>query len=641
MGSNGLKVNENSYENEHVDNSRGVEMGVRSAACGTRTWVGSVMSNVISGEGQIFESANAFRSCLYKYSIACEFRYKWVKNTKTRLIVKCSLEDCPFIIKAYAIRNTSLVKIREFNDSHQHKVGDICALHKPPFSSKLVGGLILGKIRSTSNYRPNEVRKDIERDTGIQINYAQAWSAVECAKSYIHGDPKDHYKMLDWICDRVKKSNPGSVAFVVVEDCKFSQLFISFASCMQGFLFGCRPCIFVDAGHLSGPFGGTMLSACTVDADNRILPLAIGIVSCENYDNWHWFLKQLKLIIRSLEVVVLSDRHPGIISSVAEIFGEENHCFCLRHLKENFNSELMKLGITRRVMKENASDLFDAIAYANTDVDFNMCMANLEAFNTKLAEWVKNTKPEHWARSKFPKPRWTWMNSNIAESFNSWMRNERGFSIPSLLLAYFDKLATKMLNVKNEICRWQTPIGPSIEKILYCNYMKRSCVMRSIRYSHLMFKVEIMAAQLTVDLNKRTCSCGEWQVTGIPCAHVCYVLDQLKYSLYDYTDSFYKKEAQELIYQNSINPVETHELPSLEPTTGMLIIKDGDDYEGSNLCILPPIVKKTPGRPKTRRIESQFQDMSSVHCSRCGEAKHNRRTCRSQVICNRDELPDA
>ena len=37
-------------------------------------------------------------------------------------------------------------------------------------------------------------------------------------------------------------------------------------------------------------------------------------------------------------MVILSDRHPGLLRSVPELFGGENHGYCYRHLKDNFNS---------------------------------------------------------------------------------------------------------------------------------------------------------------------------------------------------------------------------------------------------------------------------------------------------------------
>ena len=49
--------------------------------------------------------------------------------------------------------------------------------------------------------------------------------------------------------------------------------------------------------------------------------LAFGVMSLENYEDWSWFLQNLKKIIRDKEVVIILDRHLGLLHSVPEIFG--------------------------------------------------------------------------------------------------------------------------------------------------------------------------------------------------------------------------------------------------------------------------------------------------------------------------------
>jgi hypothetical protein len=47
-----------------------------------------------------------------------------------------------------------------------------------------------------------------------------------------------------------------------------------------------RPIITIDAGFLSGHYKGRLLMACGYDAENKVIPLAFGIVNVENVDNW-------------------------------------------------------------------------------------------------------------------------------------------------------------------------------------------------------------------------------------------------------------------------------------------------------------------------------------------------------------------
>ena len=66
--------------------------------------------------------------------------------------------------------------------------------------------------------------------------------------------------------------------------------------------------------------------------------IVYGVMSSENYEDWNWFLQNLKNLIGEKDVIILLDRHPGLLRSGHEIFGEENHAYCYLHVKENFSS---------------------------------------------------------------------------------------------------------------------------------------------------------------------------------------------------------------------------------------------------------------------------------------------------------------
>ena len=83
--------------------------------------------------------------------------------------------------------------------------------------------------------------------------------------------------------------------------------------------------------------------------------------------------------------------------------------------------------------------LLDSIAYARLDIDYNKAFEKPVHFNENLARWVAENNSEHWVMSKFPKKCWDKMTSNIAESFNVWLREERHQTIYTLL-KHMDKL---------------------------------------------------------------------------------------------------------------------------------------------------------------------------------------------------------
>ena len=399
------------------------------------------------------------------------------------------------------------------------------------------------------------------------------------------------------MCERIVQSNPGSVVELTYSsDGNFEQLFIAHDVSIQGFLMGCRPIIAIDSFHMSGPYGGALLSATSYDANDNMFPLACGVMSSENYDGWSWFLKNLKKIIGEKEVVIISDRHPGLLRSVPEIFGAENHAYCYRHLKENFSSYFNKHNTKGNKGKENELEWLDKIAYARVETNYNYHMFELRKYNESLATWIEQNEPQHWAMSKFPKKRWDKMTTNFAESFNAWLRNERHHSICSFIIEHMTKLGAMLVQHKAESNAWKGIIGPKIEEKVKINIAKGEVYSVS-PFMETFYAVFVGDLVLNVDIKEQSCTCRGWQMSGIPCDHACAVLLSIGQNVADFVDEIFKSPAQQLVYSGTFHGIETHDMPKVQDDG---VVRDviGNVFFSLN----PPCVKRPPGRPRKKRI---------------------------------------
>ena len=109
-----------------------------------------------------------------------------------------------------------------------------------------------------------------------------------------------------------------------------------------------------------------------------MFPLALGVVSSKNYEDWYF-----------------SDKHQGILRSVLELFSTENQAYCYRHLKENFTSCFNRKNIKGKKGKEDAWALLDGIAFARFDADYLDPFEKLVRFNDELAKWGMENNPKH------------------------------------------------------------------------------------------------------------------------------------------------------------------------------------------------------------------------------------------------------
>ncbi|RVW20935.1 hypothetical protein CK203_110955 [Vitis vinifera] len=73
---------------------------------------------------------------------------------------------------------------------------------------------------------------------------------------------------------------------------------------LLGFVKGCRPIIAIDSTHMSGPYGGALFSATALDANDSMFPLAFGVMSSENYEDWLWFLEKLKIVVETRKLLL-------------------------------------------------------------------------------------------------------------------------------------------------------------------------------------------------------------------------------------------------------------------------------------------------------------------------------------------------
>ena len=306
--------------------------------------------------------------------------------------------------------------------------------------------------------------------------------------------------------------------------------------------------------------------------------------------------------------------------SVFELFGIGNHAYCYRHVKENFSSFLNKKNIRGKKWKEDALLLLGSIAYTRLDIDYNEAFEKLVRFNDNLGKWVAKNNPEHWAMSKFLKKRWDKMTTNIAESFNAWLRDERHQKIYTLMLMHMDKLVAMLDTHMHGTQKWKSVIGPKTEEKLMSNIM-RSGSISVLPYLGGTFKVFTGQVYLVVDINQCTCTCLTWQMSGLPCSHVCAVIHTLRHDVYEYIDPCFHVSTQHLIYSGQFQPLPTHNMSKV-CDDGSLQDCAGDFFP----TLQPSHMRRHPGRPSQRRIESQFSHKRAIHCSRCNDIGHNRST---------------
>ncbi|KAJ6725475.1 POLYPROTEIN putative-RELATED [Salix purpurea] len=539
--------------------------------------------NTITGVDQRFNSFTEFREALHKYSIAHGFAYRYKKNDSHRVSVKCKTQGAAVKAGYRATRGW-------------------------------VGSIIKEKLKVSPNYKPKDIAEDIKREYGIQLNYSQAWRAKEIAREQLQGSYKEAYNQLPFFCEKIKETNPGSIAtFSTKDDSSFHRLFVSFHASISGFDQGCRPLIFLDSIPLNSKYQGTLLAATAADADDGIFPLAFAVVDAETEDNWLWFLLELKSAVSaSRQITFVADFQNGLKKSLAEIFDKCYHSYCLRHLAEKLNKDL-KGQFSHEARRFMVNDLY-AAAYAPRLEGFQRSVENIKGISPEAYNWVLQSEPEHWANAFFGGARYDHMTSNFGQQFYDWISEAHELPITQMVDALRGKMMEAIYTRRVESNQWTTKLTPSKEEKLE----KEMTTARSLKVllSHgSTFEVRGESVDV-VDIDHWDCSCKGWQLTGLPCCHAVAVFECIGRGPYDYCSRYFTTESYRISYAESIQPV-----PNVDrPVQGELT--------EAGVIVTPPPTKRPPGRPKMKQAESTDIIKRQLQCSKCKGLGHNKKTCK-------------
>jgi hypothetical protein len=136
------------------------------------------------------------------------------------------------------------------------------------------------------------------------------------------------------------------------------------------------------------------------------------------------------------------------------------------------------------------------------------------------------------------------VTNNIAEVFNNWIKHEKSLRVIDLMDIIRQKIMDKLFQRRRLAMKLNSKVLPHIVKDL--NAKSRGLVGYSI-HKGVGHTAEISGVykDLTpwrhaVNLDKRTCTCNKWQITGLPCTHAVNLICSYRgLELEDYVDKCY------------------------------------------------------------------------------------------------------
>ncbi|KAK9945307.1 hypothetical protein M0R45_010828 [Rubus argutus] len=378
------------------------------------------MENPVFMIGMLFATKDDVKEAIKEYSIKGGYETTIKKNDKSRMSAKC-IPGCPW--KIHASKNgegtwqiKSLLNVHNCNRQYRNK----------HVTYKYIAKKWLDRFRDDPKLSLKTLKSTVRREIEVDVSHGQCTRGRQEAIKMIEGSYKEQYSRIWEYCAEVRQTNKYSSMFVRANPPYFQRLFVCLEACKNGFKKGCRPIIGVDGCHLKGAFGGQLLAAVGIDANDNMYPIAYAVVH-----GWNFVYDQQKGLDEAFKIVVPT----------------ANHRWCVTHLYGNF----------KKIHKGKAlKDLLWSAARAPNHAEFQTKMMKLKKLNKPAYDSLVGKDPKRWARSRFSsRLKCDMLLNNLCETFNSWILTARDQSILTMLEmirekpeAYVDKYYHKETYLK-------------------------------------------------------------------------------------------------------------------------------------------------------------------------------------------------
>ncbi|KAI3845368.1 hypothetical protein MKX03_001742 [Papaver bracteatum] len=560
--------------------------------------------------GQQWLSKELCRNYLKELALDKNYCMVQVKNKKMKQSYKCKDETCEWKVYCSALNDGQTFECK--SGHFIHTCQSYNGITHPLANARWVSKVMLECFKEHPNYKPRDFMTEVKKNHKVEVSYYIAWHAYNLCNEKILGSYEEGYSLLPSLCDEILRENRTNIVKLTTDPIndRFVSLCIAYRASLDGFLLN-RPILGLDGCHLTGKYGGTLLVITSLDGNNGLFPIDIYLCQSECKESWIDFMsivaEELKQHLRTLTFI--SDRQKGLIEGVSTNFGDVNHFhrYCFQHLYKNFKK--LHPGKNLEFLAWRAARSFS------------------EA-KPSAPEWFDREPVETWARAYFDmSSKCEHITSNFCEAFNSWILELRKMPIYKLVQK-FHLLMMRIFFDREQVVK-QMPDGSVVPRVT--NIIKK----------HLYFSHEFTAQPSTkdiwqifdtkkdiswvVNMERHTCTCNEWQVSGIPCVHAICASLRLRPKTYDqYVHSYMYVDSYRVLYTPSIGP-----------------LYDKAIWPKNPRIVKPLKCGRPPGRPRSQRRRDRDEGGSSrkYMCGKCYVYGHNRSTCKGAAAENQELAP--
>ncbi|XP_026396331.1 uncharacterized protein LOC113290963 [Papaver somniferum] len=297
-------------------------------------------------------------------------------------------------LREYAMKEKFQYRLKP-NDKERIKVN--CLTRNRTTNVEFVAQFLYDKLKNGDPMpNPFSLQDQLHTTHNTSVPYHVAWRSRTKILERVNGSYEESYRLVPTFCDMVDKTNPGSMTnytYRSVDGCSESMK-IAFAAPLKAFHAGCRNVVGLDACHLTGKHGGCLMAATALDAENRVLPLAIMVT-----------------INEVGKLTFISDIQKGLLESISELFPDHNQKYCFRHMYANFK---------KYHKGTKLHELVCNVALCYKERHWKVNMDELAKLSTAGTTYMMRELPKQWSGAFYDQSTSSeHTNINFCESFNN------------------------------------------------------------------------------------------------------------------------------------------------------------------------------------------------------------------------------
>ena len=130
------------------------------------------------------------------------------------------------------------------------------------------------------------------KDFVVIVPIMNLWREKQFALHKLEGNYINQYAKIGRYTEEIRRTKTSSTIVCKLDSDLFQRMYVCLKACDDGFKH-CRPLIGIDGYHLKEKFGGKLLAAVGIDANDYIFLIAFFVLETVNTKIWTWFINRL------------------------------------------------------------------------------------------------------------------------------------------------------------------------------------------------------------------------------------------------------------------------------------------------------------------------------------------------------------